>query len=553
MVNNRSKRTRKTKRSSFRRNLKPSLLLLLLPLLVGGFVIFLIATGIYSRNLSDLGSKRLVTENWQSAVTSIKKTQPDYAPKFAYYKVKPGQTIESIAAFYSVNIETLKAMNPGMVVPGTTLKIPPLEAPLAPTAGANGLITQAVVSDDAGMLRVTNKYGTGQQVVTTIPELMTFLRPYNAIEQTGPTTYRLLRALSLDGDIRLDMTKTTLTKLELRSSPKDITCLCLDQGSALIQDVEITSIDPATGKQDTSYEDGRSFLRAKNGRMDIINSSITYLGNALDGLDAGSGIYPSLKEGGVYGASWRISSDTLGQNIATGWVEKSTFDKNHFGAYTFGASGMMWKSNTFTHNDIYGLDPHDDSNNATIENNVFAYNGKHGFIVSKRCNYNIIRNNVSYDNKYHGFMLHKDSAYNVIEDNTSFNNMDNFVIYESNYNTIRNNKSYNPQASHIRINKPSHNNFVTGNELYGGSRGVYLYEGTSNTLVSGNQIHGVRRQLQTNGASNTVFANNTVDAIKYDIGANDRMVFGENTVDKREYTVIDPTAAARKVNPSYTK
>jgi parallel beta-helix repeat protein len=256
-----------------------------------------------------------------------------------------------------------------------------------------------------------------------------------------------------------------------------------------------------------------------------------------------------LTEGGVYGASWRISSKTLGQNLTTGWVEKSTFDHNHFGAYTFGASGMTWKSNTFMKNDVYGLDPHDDSNNSLIEDNVFSDNGKHGFIVSKRCNYNIIRDNISYNNKSHGFMLHQDSAYNLIENNVAYKNFDNFVVYASNYNTIRKNKSYDPIASHVRVNQQSNNTFITNNEMFGGPRGIYLYDGTQAVYVGKNAIHGVRKELQTDGARNTIYARNTNDAINYEIAAGDRMIFGENNITHRDYTTPSLQTLARNFGP----
>jgi parallel beta-helix repeat protein len=528
------------KRTKKLRNSRPSVIILFIPLLIGAFTIYFIATGLYSRNLADLGSKRLVTENWQTAEASILQTQPKYTRGFAYYKVKPGQTVDSLAVHFSVKPETLQSMNQGMIVPGTTIKIPPPEGPLTPISGPNGLISRAVITEEAGVLRISNRYGQGPQIITTVPELMNILRPYNAIEQIGPTAYRITRVFSIDGDIRLDLTKATLSKLELVSTPTNVTCLCMDQGAMLIDGIDITTVNPDTGQPDINSADGRSFIRLKNGRMDILNSHVTYLGSGLEGQTNNPNNIPLLNEGGVYGTSWRISSDTLGQNITTGWVEKNLFDHNHFGAYTFGASGITWRSNTFTKNDVYGLDPHDDSNNSLVEDNIFSHNGKHGFIVSKRCNYNIIRNNFAYNNKSHGFMLHQDSAYNLIENNVAYGNFDNFVIYESNYNTIRKNKSYSPLATHIRINKQSNNTFITNNQMYGGSRGVYLYDGAQGIYVAKNAIHGTRKELQTGGARNTVYARNSSDAINYEIAPGDRMIFGENTIKRQDYIPPNP-------------
>jgi parallel beta-helix repeat protein len=236
------------------------------------------------------------------------------------------------------------------------------------------------------------------------------------------------------------------------------------------------------------------------------------------------------REGGIYGVSWRISDDMLGVEIATGWVERSSFVRNHYGAYTFGASGMMWRNSYFAYNDIYGLDPHDDSNNAMIEDNLFAHNGKHGFIVSKRCNYNIIRNNTSVDNKLHGFMLHEHSSYNVIENNVAYGNTDNYVLYDSDYNTIRNNVGYNARSSQVRINQNSRNSYVTGNKLIGGRRGIFAYGNTENVYISGNTINVQREVLTTDKAKNVLFANNTINGLHYKVTPGDRLIFGPNTI-----------------------
>ncbi len=529
----------KSNTKKFRRlgNLRPVVLILLIPLAVGALTIGAVASGLYYNSVARLGSDRLITQNWQSANDSLAAQQPKYERKFAYYQVKAGQTLEDLSEYFSVTPSTLASMNPGNITTGTTVKIPALEAPYTPKNGPNGLLGTAAVTDEAGVIHITSKYGYGTHIDTNIPEIASFLAPYNAIEQISPKVFRFNRPVSIDGDIRIDITTATVSRIELRSAPNDITCLCFDQSAALIDGVTITSYDPTTKQADDNYSDGRSFVRMKNGRMDTINTTFTRLGNGIDSAVPGSPFYGTQQDGGVYGVSWRISSMTLGKQITTGWVEGSTFEHNYFGAYTFGASGMLWRGNTFDANHVYGLDPHDDSNNALIENNIFKNNEKHGFIVSKRCNYNIIRNNLSLDNKVNGFMLHQDSAYNLIENNVSAGNTDNYVIYESNYNTISNNKSYNASSSHIRVNQSSHNTFITGNQTYGNGRGIFLYDGVTNTLISQNTIQGSGKKLQTNNAQNTVFLNNKVSDIHYDINEGDRMIFGPNTAKTVDMTI----------------
>lgn len=522
-------------------NSKPLILLLLIPLGVGLFTVSLVGSGLYYNALADIGSKRLETPNWREARKSLAEAQPDYQRKFTYYKVKDGQTLESVAVHFGVAPERLATLNPGQIVTGTTIKVPPLEKPLSATAGANNLLSQAEVIDDQGMLRVKQKYNKRVPIVTTIPELMDILAPHKAIEKTGEKTYRLNRAVSLHEDIRLDMTPQTITKLEIASPAGVSICLCFDDSAALIKGVEVTTYEPVAKTVDMSYADGRSFVRMKNGRLDIIDSRMHHLGTSLDARSAGA----AVSEGGMYGVSWRISAGALGRETTTGWIENSTFDHNHFGAYTLGASGMMWRGNIFASNDVYGLDPHDDSNNALIENNVFYRNYKHGFIMSVRCNFNIIRGNLSLDNTYNGYMLHDASAYNLIENNVSYANSDNFVVYDSNFNTIRGNVSYVPRVSHVRMNQNTSNTFITHNELRGGKRGLFFYTGVKNVLVEENTIQQTEEVMATAGALNVIFSGNTIDRVSYDIKPDDRMIYGINNVETSTMPIPDMAALLR--------
>lgn len=530
-------------------NTKPTIFLLLAPIGVGLFTISLIASGLYYNALADIGSKRLVTPNWQAARDTLKDAQPEYQRKFTYYRLENGQTLESTAAFFGVSPDILRQLNPGRIVAGTTIKIPPVQQPLSPTGGANGQIGSAEINHDHDLLHIKQKYDKNQPVVTTIPELMDAL-PKGTITQTGPKRYRLNQALVIQDDIRLDMTPATITKLEIVSKPGSSICLCFDKSAVLMNGVEITTYDPRTAQPDENYKDGRSFVRMKSGRMDIINSRLHHLGTSLESQDGDKKPDPAEREGGMYGVSWRIGSTSLGRETTTGWVEGSTFDHNHFGAYTLGASGMMWRGNVFADNDVYGLDPHDDSNNALIENNAFYHNGKHGFIMSVRCNFNVIRGNLSVDNAVNGYMLHNDSSYNLVENNIAYGNTDNFVVYDSHFNTIRGNMSYLPRSSHVRINQNSANTFVMHNHMEGGPRGVYLYDGAKNALIEYNAIHETDEVLGTDGAANVLFADNMIDRISYDIAPGDRMIYGTNTI-KPGDSMIPDMASMLQSNAAY--
>lgn len=512
------------------RNVKPAIILMVLPIAFGLTSIVLALSTPLRLTLTQRSSERLVTENWQPLYDSLLKNQPVYERKNSYHLLREGQNLTWAARHFGVAQDLLQQLNPGTVVYGTTIVVPPVGRPLEPIAQPSGNLALLKIQEKDGVLHLDNNF-TNPLVSTDIPELAVFLASYRAINKIGEKQFRLERSISLDNNIRLDITNSSVERLELRSQPNfETVCLCLENAELLIKDTLITSHDPTTNLPDQKYTDGRSFIRAlKSSRMDVIGSTITYLGR---GLFETSKRLPIMNDGGTYGISWRIPDNSLGRELVTGWVESSRFTKNHFGGYTFGASGMTWRDNRFTENDVYGLDPHDDSNSALIEGNAFLNNGKHGFIVSKRCNYNIIRRNVSRGNKLHGFMLHQDSTFNLIEDNVAEGNSDNFVIYASSFNTVARNQSLNPRASHVRINENSTYNFIRGNSLSGGRQGIFVYGNSIGTLVAENSFNRVKEIVSTYKAKTTVIAHNRSDKLGYSFALGDRVIFGPNTISK---------------------
>ena len=532
-------------------SLKPAMLVMVIPFTLGAFVVWYVLSGMYGRALSEAGNLRLVTDGWKSAVQAFNNHQPSYERKFAYYKVKDGQTLQSLSEQFGIAPDELTKLNPGQIIPGTTIMVPPVEHALEPSTGPNGVLAATNITYDQGILHVKQSF-KAPKATTNIPDLMKLLAPWAAIKQQSPGVYLITKPISVEDNIRLDITGQTVKKLELQSGHFAATCLCSARSEMLIKDTDITSYDPAAKGPDTTAADGRSFVRDLNGRMDVINSQLEYLGSddhvaqtARTSLDPAFAAVQ--KNSATYGVSWRISDDTFGSNIATGWVEHSTFDHNYIGGYSYGASGITWKDSRFENNDTYGLNPHNDSDNALIMGNTFDHNGRHGLILTKRSDYNIIKNNVAYDNKLHGIMLHDGSSYNLVSDNLSYHNVDNFVIYNSSFNTLTANQEYSPAASGFRVSNKSADNFITSNVMQGGKHGVYVYDNSTNVLVTGNWIHGSRKALQTQGATNVVFSSNEIDGLSYNIAPQDRLIFGPNTIEKISVT---PPAAVLGDHPN---
>lgn len=522
------------RRRHFWANLRPATLLLLIPVLISFVTFAVVGTGLYDYQLARQAAKRLETHDWQAAQQMMKDAQPNFRRKYGYYLIKPNQTLTEASRFLGVSVDSLEKDNQGSLIPGSTIKVRPIERPLQPLDETRG-IAAAVVEEVGSVLFIKQSYGQNLPIRTTIPELAERTAAFDAFDDRGDGTWRLNRTISIEGDIRLDVTASSgVKRLELRSDPDDIAALTFDESAVLFKGVTVTSVDSRTGRPDDNWKDGRAFVRMKNGRMDALDSTFTWMGNGLPATQTKKALENNevLSEGATYGFSYRVSPADLGSQYTTGWVENSTFENNHFGGYTFGATGMLWKDNLFANNDVYGLDPHDDSNNALVIGNRFLYNHKHGFIVSKRCLYNEIRNNVSVGNDLHGFMLHQDSAYNLIENNVAYDNYDNFAIFHSNWNIVRDNKSFIPKSSHVRINDFAYNNYIEDNDMYGGSRGVYLYGSTGSTYVADNLFNDVRRPIHTKGATYTFFGNNTAPSFNYDIAPGDKFIFGQNDIDR---------------------
>lgn len=535
-----------------RHNLKPAMLVMLVPFTLGAFVVWYVLSGTYGRALSQAGNRRLVTDGWQAAVQAFNDHTPPYSRKFAYYKVKDGQTLQSLSDLFSVDQAKLTKLNPGQIIPGTTIMVPPAEHPLADSAGSNGLLTQDDVVYDQGILHVKQSF-KASKAITTIPDLMQLLAPWNAISQPSPGVYLISKPISIEDNIQLNVTGSTVKKLELQSGHFMATCLCSARSEMLIKGTDVISYDPGTKGPDTNSADGRAFVRSINGRMDVVNSHLEYLGTDDHVVHTASKPDPAfgsiLKNSATFGVSWRISDDTFGSNIATGWVEHSTFDHNYIGGYSYGASGMTWKDSRFENNDTYGLNPHNDSNNALIVGNTLDHNGRSGLILTKRCDYNVIQHNISYDNQMHGFMLHDNSSYNLLSDNLAYHNTDNFVVYASSFNSITDNQAYSPSRSGVRISNSSTDNFVTSNVLQGGKHGVFIYDNSSNVLVSSNWIHGSHKALQTEGATNVVFSSNEIDGLSYSITPQDRLIFGPNVINRISITPPNAVVADRSASP----
>ena len=355
------------------------------------------------------------------------------------------------------------------------------------------------------------------------------------LKEVEPKVWFLTATIFMRSGTTLALDKKEVTWLKLNSTKGKLATLRANNGNIFITGVKITSWDNNKKDVDRDITDERSYILVKDGsRMDITDSEIAYLG------------YPRTPDLTVspYGISWRMSNGKLGTTILTGDVLDSKFHDNYFGAYTFGATGMIWRGNEFYNNVRYGLDPHDDSNGFLVEGNITHDNGSHGIIFSKRCINNIIRNNISYNNKGHGIMLHEASSSNLVEGNKLYGNTDGIALWHSSSNLIKNNEVHNNKNG-IRGNAKSIGNLLTGNKINkSSSNGVYFYGDSNNNTILNNDIKNGNAGVYISADDNQIVNNKISDngvGVYFLNEATDNMVVGNEIEYNSKYGVYTKT------------
>lgn len=332
----------------------------------------------------------------------------------------------------------------------------------------------------------------GHDSVMTIPALYAELQDETLLANQGDGIYLLKANLELSAHTTLLIEGPTVSWLKLQSDAVQSVRIYSRSGSILISDVKISSWDTQRGDYDHNYADGRSHIRINDGRMDIVNADIGYLGGPM--------LNP--QGGGSYGLSWRISNaEQFGAQLTTGYVENSRIHHNYFGIYTFGATGMVIRNNKVYENVQYGIDPHDDSNNFLVEGNAVYNNGNHGIIFSKRCFNNVIRHNRVINNRLHGIMLDQQTNRNSVYDNYLLDNVDGVVLVDSNDNAIYDNQIISNQQG-LRLSRDSMHNVISDNRITNSIKhGIHLYEGAAQNWIVENQIErgGAGAYIRTSG------------------------------------------------------
>jgi len=425
------------------------------------------------------------------------------------YEAKRNETFAEISKKFGVDVNQLYYANMAKapnrtIADGTILSIPgkdiQLETEISlikPASSANYITAQ--YDQKTNTLLIT---GRGRQI--TLKDIVSN-GGKNYLEEISPKIWLAKATIFLSNGITLRLDKNEVEWLKLESNKNEFVMLRSVNSDIIINGVKITSWDTESNDYDKTLTDGRSFVMVKdNSRMDIYDSEFAFLG------------YPTSPDLAIspYGVSWKVSTTKLKKILVTGEVINSKFHHNYFGAYTFGATGMLWRGNEFYENVRYGFDPHDDSNGFLVEDNIARDNGSHGIIFSKRCVYNTIRNNISYGNKLHGIMLHEKSDFNLIENNTVTGNTSGIALYHSGNNIVRNN-TIKDNRHGVRANANSNSNIVQNNSIIGSKLyGIYFYDKANSNFVLDNTFKynnvGIYIKSDSNKISKNSLINNAV-------------------------------------------
>ena len=442
------------------------------------------------------------------------------------YVMRDGDTLASVAQKYDVTIDNLLHANASRITnwntlePGFILSIPGKDMVLSPQR----FNYQRIYKDNLGITYDSTSNTitvSGRGIILTLADIKNSVGK-ERLEEVKPGVWYLKSNLSLRSGVTLNLDKNEATWIKMASSKKGFVFLQAFNAAIYINGVKITSWDEKQNDFDREIKDGRSYIMVKdNSRMDLYSADIGYLGYART---------PDLNAS-PYGIAWKMSKGKLLNTLLTGEVINSRFHNNYFGAYTFGATGMVWRGNKLYDNVRYGLDPHDDSNGFLVENNVAYNKGAHGIIFSKRCMYNTIRNNYSYNNKLHGIMLHEKSDNNIIENNIFEGNMNGIALWRASNNIVRNNIIRNNKHG-IRVTVESRENIIeynriTGSRLYG----IYLYEDADKNIIQENIALGNDSAIYIKTKEN-IISRNTLE--NYRIGVYFLEKAGNNIVSENK-------------------
>jgi parallel beta-helix repeat protein len=367
---------------------------------------------------------------------------------------------------------------------------PPAAADLQTATADSASATMPVIYDPG-----TNTIVLRAGAPMSLPAVSRALGRPEALRELASGEWLLSANLRIERGALLHIAGPDVRRLKLRSDGEGFVWIKALGGQLAFIDTCVTSWDSARNGVDENYDDGRSFVLARDGaRMDIRGSELSYLGYLANES---------------YGVAWRTPG-------TSGEAADSRFGYNFYGLYSYEASGLVIRDNEVHHNALYGIDPHTRSNRLTIEGNISHHNGKQGIILAEECEDSVVRGNTVYSNMLHGIVIYQRSNNNLVENNTSYDNgLQGINVNDASHNTLRGNTVYGNAEAGIGVGQDAKDNQVLGNTVRNNRKdGIYLYSDASGNVLSDNTVaenarYGIYIKSEDNriAGGNHVFGN----------------------------------------------
>jgi hypothetical protein len=369
--------------------------------------------------------------------------------------------------------------------------------------------------------------------------------------------YLLVDSVLVTTGARLDLGGPSLPALLMDSSESGFTSLVTWGGTltlagdSSLQPMTITGWDRASNQPAQDRGNGRPYIRAVGGELDLLNVHASSLG------------FWSGRTGGV---AWTGVSS----RASTGGATSSTFTGNTYGAFVARGDRVQFSDDLFEGNELDGLRLHRGANGSTVTGSASARNGGNGFVVSRGAIGDVLRGSVSVHNQGNGFLLNGQALVNgaspsggragastgtVLESSEADGNLRTGILVEGGAGTVvRNNLVCGPITG-IAVRSGATNTSVAGNNVRCGGR-VALSIGPAviGTTVAGNTLSQARIGLLIRNAPGVrIMRNRITEMSVFAIsvrGSSPGVVGNDNVISGLGFNPIDTRGGA--VMPTIT-
>lgn len=159
-------------------------------------------------------------------------------------------------------------------------------------------------------------------------------------------------------------------------------------------------------------------------------------------------------------------------------VVANTIEDLYFGFFSFGAVGVEVIQNEIVASHVYGIDPHDATNDMLIaQNTVTGTRRSHGIILSREIHDAMVVLNQSSDNAGAGLFIDKGSHDVTFARNRSFaNGKDGIVVYESRDIDITNNELFANGRAGVRVRASADIRVLRNAIRHNAGPGIFVYD-----------------------------------------------------------------------------